>query len=417
MAGLTLILTRLSLITIVWVAFSGASLFGQEPVRAPADSAPTDMTEADSVQAAAPVLATEEDEGVKPWLLELDGLFGVSLVHYNRVDGLAPGWGLKLDPTEPSKRPQIGGQISFATTYTQAYWHVFLEQELPGPGASRIGGAWFNRSTTFDTWKFPSRENDLWAFLVGTDNLDWWREQGLLAYFDTETLDGRFGIRASYLYADQTSLPNRNPFVLFGSNTFRDNPAVAEGNLSGLQLDVRIDTRDVQSPLLPAPGWRFDVEWETSLGGDIDFSRTAFDLRRFTRFGTDYWWDWRAVWMGPIGTKDLPEQRKMKLGGPGSLRGFSPASFVGDAGLQANTEVRVPLPVSQKLAILFLSWHLVGFADVGTVEGSGWHADVGGGVSGINILSYLGFFVAQRVTDLDVEDDGPRFIVRLNRDF
>jgi hemolysin activation/secretion protein len=125
--------------------------------------------------------------------------------------------------------------------------------------------------------------------------------------------------------------------------------------------------------------------------------------------------------MGPLGERELPVQREVRLGGPGSLRGFRAASFIGDAGIQGQTEVRLPLPVTDEIAIVFLSWHVVGFLDAGMVAvDDNWdtlHADAGVGVSGINILSYVGFFVAHRITDLGGPEDGPRFVVRLRRDF
>ena len=111
-------------------------------------------------------------------------------------------------------------------------------------------------------------------------------------------------------------------------------------------------------------------------------------------------------------------RRKASLGGPGSLRGFPAARFVGEEALQLSTEARFPLPLFRPLDALFLSWHLVGFADAAAVDDYGeWHADIGAGVSGINLFSYVGFFVAQRVTDTSEPDDGPRFLVRLRRDF
>jgi outer membrane protein assembly factor BamA len=183
----------------------------------------------------------------------------------------------------------------------------------------------------------------------------------------------------------------------------------------------RLDTRDVQSPLLPAPGWRFEVEIEGAggpLGAEVDFVRGLVDLRRYTRLGNDVWWDARVVWMGPLDGDGLPPQRKASLGGPGSLRGFPAARFVGEEAFQVSTEARVPLPLFRPLDALFLSWHVVGFGDAAVVDDyDQWHADVGGGISGINLFSYVGFFVAQRVTDTSEPDDGPRFLVRLRRDF
>jgi hemolysin activation/secretion protein len=121
--------------------------------------------------------------------------------------------------------------------------------------------------------------------------------------------------------------------------------------------------------------------------------------------------------MGPFDGDSLPVQRHVMLGGPGSLRGFRGGSFVDSQGAQASTEIRLPLPVGRRIALLFLSWHWVAFADAGAVgDYEEWHANVGTGISGINLLSYVELLLAQRITDLDEDGSGPRFVVRFRRD-
>jgi len=261
--------------------------------------------------------------------------------------------------------------------------------------------------------------------VAASDRLDWWREKGFEIAVDAESSAGLLGGTLAFTRSEQSSEPNRTPFALFGGDEdWRDNPAIEEGRLRGVRLEGWLDTRDVQSPLLPAPGWSVRGTWELTggaLGGDLAFSRASLDVRRHTRLTRDTWWDSRLVWMGPLGQGDLPPQREVKLGGPGSLRGFRPASLVGDAGVQAQTELRLPLPVNDSIAIVFLYWYVVGFIDAGAVAIDGqWgdlRADVGAGISGINIFSYIGFFAARPITNVEGDDDRVKFIVRLRRDF
>ena len=140
----------------------------------------------------------------------------------------------------------------------------------------------------------------------------------------------------------------------------------------------------------------------------------GLDLRRFTRFGEDTWWDVHVVWIGPLDeTRCRPSDTSCRR--PGSLGGFRAASFVDRRG--SPPAIRLPLPVGRRIALLFLSWHWVAFADLGAVgDYEEWHADVGSGISGINLLSHVDLLVAQRVTDLDEDGSGPRFVVRLRRD-
>ncbi|MFN2384284.1 MAG: BamA/TamA family outer membrane protein [Gemmatimonadota bacterium] len=381
----------------------------------PSDS----LLEFPAIPAGAIAAPTEASGG--PWLIEPLGWKGFTLQHYNRVDGLTPAWGLALQPVDPARTPAIGARLAAATSHERLYWHLWIEQRLPLPGAVLARAEHFHRTTTFDDWKVSVRENDASTFLAASDLLDWWRERGYRLSLDAETGGGTLGGRVSVFGAAQHSEPNRSPFALFSEENYRANPPVAEGTLRSVSLQVRVDTRDVQSPLLPAPGWSATGEWERSggwLGGALDFSRVTADVRRYTRLGGDAWWDTRLVWMGALDGDGVPPQRRVNLGGPGSLRGFPASSFTGPEGIQGSTEVRVPLPLPDRLALLLLSWHAVGFADVGSVGAyETWHADVGAGLSGLNIFTYIGVFVAQRVTDRDEPASGPRIVVRLRRDF
>lgn len=413
------------------LALAGVSEgLAQEPERRPSEPIPLPATlDAEPVPAPAVEIqdpgfpAVIEIEQPRRWLFELDGLWGFTVEHYNRVDGLTPAAGFALVPTDPLRTPRIAARVAVPTTRHRLYWNLAARQRLPLPGAVVFRAEQFHRVTTFDDWKFSTRENDVSSFVAASDLLDWWRERGFLLALDMETAGGTIGGTLAYFDASQKSERNRAPFALFGGDDdWRDNASIEEGELRSAIVEAWFDTRDVQSPLLPAPGWSIRWTWEgAGLGGDVDFSRGSLDVRRYTRIGRDAWWDWRVVWKGPFGDDNLPAQRDVRLGGPGSLRGFRASSFVGDEGVQGQTEVRLPLPVTDTIAIAFLSWHWVGFADMGTVAaGDRWddlHADVGTGISGINIFTYIGVFVAQRITDRGGPEDGPQFLVRLRRDF
>ena len=375
------------------------------------------------VEEGGPALPEAEGAGPAfPWLVDLHGIYGVTAAGYNRIDGLIPAWGLDLEPVDPARVPALGARYGRSTTQTRAHWNAWIEQRLPLPGEIRLRFEHFQRTATFDDWRITERENDLASFLAGSDLMDWWREKGFQVKLLGETIDARLAGSVALLDASHHSERDRSPFVLFGGDEdFRDNPPIEAGDLRSVTVGGRLDTRDVQSPLLPTPGWRVAVEVEGAggpLGADVDFVRGLVDLRRYTRLGSDVWWDARLVWMGPLDGDGVPPQRKASLGGPGSLRGFPSARFVGDEALQLSTEARFPLPLFRPVDALFLSWHLVGFADAAAVDDYGdWHADLGAGISGINLFSYVGFFVAQRVTDTSEADDGPRFLIRLRRDF
>ncbi|HUP18938.1 MAG TPA: BamA/TamA family outer membrane protein [Gemmatimonadota bacterium] len=358
------------------------------------------------------------------WLVEWPGWHGLVLERYNRTDGLVAGFGAVLEPTDPARAPAVSLRGSTPTTHQRLYWHARARQRAPFPGgwAAHVVVDAFHRGRTYDDWKISTRENDFTTFLVGSDQLDWWRERGWRLAYELESERGRWAGTLALLSAEQHSQAMEEPFVLIGAGEFRPNPPVEAGTLRSLSFRQRIDTRNIQSPLLPAPGWLVTLEAELAggmLGGDIGFAHGFADVRRYIRIGTDAWWDTRLVWIESDAPDDEPvPQRHAMLGGPGSLRGFRAAEFIGADAVQVNTEVRIPLPVIDPIGLFFLSWHWVAFADAGSVDDLGdWHADVGMGISGINIFSYVGVFVAQRVTDRGGDNDGPRLVVRLRRDF
>ena len=77
----------------------------------PAEALPADSLFADSLAPLDdPLLAgrdTTVDESTGAWLLEFPGWHGFGIEHYNRVDGLAPSWGLRFEPVDPAARPRI----------------------------------------------------------------------------------------------------------------------------------------------------------------------------------------------------------------------------------------------------------------------------------------------------------------------
>jgi hypothetical protein len=129
----------------VWVM--PATVLGQEhrpaePV--PIDSIPTDV--APPPRPNLPILTEIETADHPPrWLPSLDGLYGFSILRYNRVSGLVPAWGLTLEATDPQTTPSLGGRIGIATTHERAYWNGWAEQRLPVPGAVVVRYEHFQR--------------------------------------------------------------------------------------------------------------------------------------------------------------------------------------------------------------------------------------------------------------------------------
>ena len=109
--------------------------------------------------------------------------------------------------------------------------------------------------------------------------------------------------------------------------------------MRSLILNVNFDSRDDRSS--PYRGWLINFHNEVSnedLGGDFNFKRAIFDIRRYQPLSRYESFNFRVR----VGTSSdiLPFQKIFYLGGIGTLRGYDYKEFFGNRLFLANFEYR-----------------------------------------------------------------------------
>ncbi|MGH7713614.1 MAG: BamA/TamA family outer membrane protein, partial [Gemmatimonadaceae bacterium] len=130
----------------------------------------------------------------------------------------------------------------------------------------------------------------------------------------------------------------RDPFTLFrNSDGWRPNPAMDDGNLHILSGTLRFDTRNETDN--PWSGWYITADLEQGHGtletlgpasfftrsvapGPTDYTRGFLDIRRYNSLSPDGQLNLRVVLGGWLSGDPLPLQRRLSVGGPGSLAGY-----------------------------------------------------------------------------------------------
>ena len=180
------------------------------------------------------------------WRWEDDREF---IVRYNRVEGPFIAWRLPHAYDRYRETHDFGlySEVGYGLKSTDWRYQIGVEFST-FRGTSyllRLGAELHDFTDTEDTWIIPEWENSLAAFLFKKDHRDFYRRTGWSAYLtqrfgDVMRLTGRF--RSD----DLESLEKQTDWSLFGGGNFRENPAVDEGRVNSVQVELRIDTRDAE---------------------------------------------------------------------------------------------------------------------------------------------------------------------------
>lgn len=282
-----------------------------------------------------------------------------------------------------------------------------------------VGGRLFDLVDAVEEWQLQNVEIGLGTFLLHRDDRDYFGRHGgqlSLALRATESAD----VTAALSDERWVTRETLDPLTVAGNGTaWRPNPRLDEGRFHLASFSVRVDTRnDVFNPFA---GWYLlsrmergtgviDALGATSAGaragriGRTRYTRGFVDLRRYNRVAPNAALNVRVVLAGWLGGDPLPLERRLSLGGPGSIPGFdfrsaagtdvgTCASGVAPPGRPAQCE-RIALAQLEYRGAFRLSWTTergthsrlradgawVFFADAGrgwTVNASGYALDLG----------------------------------------
>lgn len=198
-----------------------------------------------------------------------------------------------------------------------------------------VGGQTFDVVDAVEDWQLNDNEVGLAAVVLHRDFRDYYRRHGGLGFV---RLHAGTDADLTFSLGDErwASARDRDPFSLFrGGDPWRMNPAMDEGTIRLATSRLRVDTRRRESALWG--GWYLDAEIERGTGRlardpgllamipvpeDVAYTRGFVDARRYTRLSPDAALNLRFVVGGWMSGDRLPMQRRLSVGGPGTLPGY-----------------------------------------------------------------------------------------------
>jgi cytoskeletal protein CcmA (bactofilin family) len=214
-------------------------------------------------------------------------------VDYNRVDGFFLGGAVKNDCNVfPMPRFEVEGGYSWGCSRWMGF--VELEQPLIHPFQLSIGGAFYDRTDTYDNEVIGDIENFLAASFLKRDYRDYFDRRGATGFLGFYPMKAH-SFKFSYTSDDYKPLEKNTDTALFRKNEkFPENPRYRPNiceyeicekvKIRALELGYEYDTRNHKKTPYFGTWARLSGEWaRRSYGSDLEYSRYVIDLRRYER--------------------------------------------------------------------------------------------------------------------------------------
>ena len=293
-------------------------------------------------------LEAEPDAWWRPWErspLSRSRLRILSAGAYNRVEGLPIKIGPALEQETPWGRVKLEA-LGIIRTADEFHWDsenlghsASVELGFGGDRGLAIGARHYDIVNPVEDWHLRDVEAALAAALFHRDYRDHYNRHGggaWLTYSPGRDVD----LTVAYSNENWATRRSRDPFSLFrNGDDWRDNPIVDDGSFHIGHATLAIDTRNNEDD--PWSGWYITADYElgsgtvTSFGpasllarepmaepGDVTYHRGFLDLRRYNRISPDAQLNLRVVLGGWLAGDELPLQRRLSVGGSGTLPGF-----------------------------------------------------------------------------------------------
>ena len=200
-----------------------------------------------------------------------------------------------------------------------------------------LKGQLYNVVAPVERWQITEPEAGLAAFFLHRDYMDYYSRHGggVTARW---VVNDKADVTAGYAVERWGTREGWSPFSLFRNNeAWRENPLMDAGRFHLFTLGATLDTRNDEHA--PAAGWYLTGMYEngqspsvtlapreTGGGGptvtSLHYGRVFADVRRYTRISPRTQVNWRAVFGGWVSGDQLPLERTLSLGGPGTLPGY-----------------------------------------------------------------------------------------------
>lgn len=294
------------------------------------------------------------------------GLRFTSTGSYNRVEGLPVLVG-------PWVRDSIGavelradamGILRSADSFRWDADNVGHTINFDGRQTDPAGRGWNVNLSSFDIvdavepWQMGAPESGLATFFLHRDYRDYFGRHGAkLSAALLMSAHSSFSVG----WSDErwSALPARSVFTIWKNGAaFRANPTLDGGRFHIATAQARLDSRN--NPDVPATGYNLLAEYELGTGriespgaitsfarsssaGQITYGRLLLDLRDYARISPATQINARLVLGGWLHGDPLPIQRRLSVGGVGSLPGydFRDATLPGADVFQCNSGAAV----------------------------------------------------------------------------
>lgn len=263
---------------------------------------------------------------------------------YNRVEG----WSFVAGPR--FERPTSFGSVNVelfgvARTASPRQWdeesigHDAKVEFLFGkPIGVALGTHAFDLVQPTEDWQLGETEAGLAVAALHRDYRDYYARHGGDIY--TRFVAGS-DVDLTFALSDEqwASRAARDPWSLMdGSSPWRPNPIMDAGQVHLLTTHLRIDTREREAS--PFAGWYVTMDLEqgggrlTRFGAPVQsftipspeqvwYSRGFVDVRRYNRIAPSISLDLRIAGGGWLAGDPLPTQRRLGVGGPGTMPGYA----------------------------------------------------------------------------------------------
>jgi hypothetical protein len=217
------------------------------------------------------------------------------------------------------------------------------EVQFGKPIGVAVGARAFDVVEPTESWQMETGEVGLASVVLHRDFRDYYGRhggEGFVRFLGGKDAD----LTVSFSDEQWNDVRERNPWTLFrNDDAWRPNPFMDIGDMHLLTTRLRIDTRERDGS--PWSGWYLTGDIEQGAGqlarigsplnvdlatgtvlpttaGHVGYTRGLFDLRRYNRITPDMSLNLRLVAGGWLAGDELPTERKLSLGGPGTLPGY-----------------------------------------------------------------------------------------------
>lgn len=301
-----------------------------------------------------------------PSALSLDGVMGLHVPTYDRVNGVTAIWGARYRlPRLGDVTPSVHGQVGWMTERGEPTYAASFELRRYGTALTAgYEDAW----ATNDDWIRGDLQNSLNYLWDGDDLRDYHHAErtwlGLTReYGDTEkSFHAVVGVRGQI--EDASSLRAGAPWQLWG-DTARSNPTIDPGRITSAIASVEVEWRGQETYFEGGLEYEAARDW---LDGKFTFDRVSARGDWAMHAFANHTLEIEVFVQQPVG-ETMPRQRWSFVGGSGTLQTVGMARYHGDRVVFVESKYIVPMPDRLALPLIgapeLMLLHAAGMAWVG----------------------------------------------------